>query len=182
LVGSALDRNTSFEPTDYIDIMRTARVRRDFLRPKSERPPHIGFGTIHGSGAHHTNDAMRYAIDLNRLADDGAIGAEAANSQRFGENRHAILARLLLRGSEKRTQNRNDAQHGKQPGAHACPVCIFGRPVAGERDIVIDDAGDRGKDIGSAAKFRKSSGEGAIWRKLCAGRSSCTTMRRSGCG
>ena len=68
---------------------------------------------------------------------------------------HAILTRMLLRRSEERTQNGNDAQHGKQACAHACAVGIFGRPVAGESDIIIDDAGDRGKDIGAAAKFRK---------------------------
>ena len=91
--------------------MRAARVRRDFLGREGEWPPHIGFGAIHRIGAHHADDTMRHAIDLNRLADNGAVGAEAANAQGFGENHHAVLARLLLFRSEKSTQNGNDAKN-----------------------------------------------------------------------
>ena len=88
------DWNPRFQTSDGRQHHPPGRVRRENLRIKRERRPHIRLRTQ--AGRHHSDHEVASAVQTNRLSNDPWIGAKAVAPQCLTQNCHVLSALLPL--------------------------------------------------------------------------------------
>lgn len=106
---------------------------RAHLGTRRERFPQVGFPRrIAERGRHHAGDRVGLAVERDRAADDGWIGAEPPHPEAVAQNRDARAAELIVAPREGAAERGTGAHYTEEVRRHRRAADVFGVAGPGE--------------------------------------------------